>query len=56
MWIFCHLSARFCPVYGDMITTETMHTAERNDADLVAESLEGRREAETGRNRPRLCS
>jgi RNA polymerase sigma factor (sigma-70 family) len=28
-----------------MMTTETMHTAERNDADLVAESLDGSRDA-----------
>ena len=28
-----------------MITTETMHTTERNDADLVAESLNGGRDA-----------
>jgi RNA polymerase sigma factor (sigma-70 family) len=28
-----------------MMTTETMHTAERNDADLVADSLAGRRDA-----------
>jgi RNA polymerase sigma factor (sigma-70 family) len=28
-----------------MMTTETMHMAERNDADLVADSLDGRRDA-----------
>ena len=28
-----------------MTTTETMQTAERNDADLVADSLDGRRDA-----------
>jgi RNA polymerase sigma factor (sigma-70 family) len=28
-----------------MMTTETMHAAERNDTDLVAESLDGRRDA-----------
>src|SRR5664280_2814471 len=28
-----------------MMTTDTMHTAEPNDADLVADSLEGRRDA-----------
>lgn len=43
--IFCHLSALFWPLYGDMMTTETMHTAERNDTDLVAESLDGSRDA-----------
>ena len=32
-------------MHGDMMTKERMHTAERNDAALVAESLNGNREA-----------
>src|SRR5271170_1780213 len=43
--ISCHLSALFRPLLCDMMTTELMNVAERNDADLVAESLAGSRDA-----------
>ena len=43
--LFCHLSALLWPLCDEMTTIKTIHTADHKDADLVAGSLEGRRDA-----------
>ena len=43
--IFCHPNTLFRNVYGDMMKIKTMPAVKQNDAELVADSLNGSRDA-----------
>jgi RNA polymerase sigma factor (sigma-70 family) len=43
--ISCHANVLFRNVYGDMMTLKTMPAVEQDDAELVADSLDGSRDA-----------
>jgi len=43
--IFCHTNALFGNLWGDMMTIKAMPTVEYNDVDLVADSMDGSRDA-----------